>query len=93
MGWLLVEETHCGSGSLSGWSLAFPDSCINNDSLNNELGLGDTSALVQGHGGGERAQKEGSDDVGGLHFGSFVFWLFFFCCGSNVMLRSYRWLI
>ena len=69
---VLVEETR-GGGSLSDGGLVVPNGGVDNDGLHNELGLGDQVALhLERGGGGERAEKDRGEDVGGLHFDFFL---------------------
>lgn len=68
---LLVESGRVGGGRSAGGghgSTIVVDSGVDDNGLSDNLGLVDEGALVDGRGGGEGAEEEGSENSRGLHF-------------------------
>ena len=63
---MLVEVATSSGGGLSCGDVVFPDGGVDNDGLIGDLSVGDEVAL-EGNSGGEGAEKDGSENLRGLH--------------------------
>jgi hypothetical protein len=65
----LLVEVASGRGGGLGDGLVFPDGGVDNHGLGNDLGLVGERAPVERSSNGERAEEQGREDSGSLHFG------------------------